>query len=174
VAFWNDGDGTKYHKAYFNKYPGIWHHGDFIAKTSHHGFVIHGRSDAVLNPGGVRIGTAEIYRQVEEIEEVIEALAVGQPFDGDERVILFVQLRPDIKLDHTLIDRIKKQIRSNTTPRHVPAKVIQVPDIPRTKNNKIAELAVKQVIIGHTVENTGSLLNPHALDFYKDIVELRD
>jgi len=173
VSFWNDPEGEKYHKAYFAKYSGIWHHGDFIAKTPHRGFVIYGRSDAVLNPGGVRIGTAEIYRQVEAIEEVVEALAVGQPFEGDERVVLFVRLQPDIMLDDTLVDRIKKQIRANTTPRHVPAKIIQVPDIPRTKNNKIAELAVKQVITGHQIENTGALLNPEILAFYQNLSELK-
>lgn len=173
VSFWNDPTGEKYHNAYFSTYPGIWHHGDFIAKTDHDGFIIYGRSDAVLNPGGVRIGTAEIYRQVEVLEFVTESLCIGQPLDGDERVLLFVKLKNALQLTDEMKEQIKKQIRTNTTPRHVPAKIIQVPDIPRTKNNKIAELAVKQVIMGKTVQNTGSLLNPEALDFYKNIEELR-
>lgn len=172
VGFWNDPTGEKYHNAYFATYPNVWHHGDFIAKTENGGYIIYGRSDAVLNPGGVRIGTAEIYRQVEALEFITESLCVGQPFEGDERVILFVKLKPGITLNEELVSQIKKQIRSNTTPRHVPAKIIQVPDIPRTKNNKIAELAVKQVIMGRDVQNTGALLNPEVLSFYRDLQEL--
>ena len=173
VAFWNDPDGARYRGAYFERFPGIWTHGDMIEQTAHGGFVIHGRSDAVLNPGGVRIGTAEIYRQVEQIDEVLESIAVGQDWDGDVRVVLFVRLRDDIALDDQLMDRIKKRIRANTTPRHVPAKVVQVTDIPRTMSGKIVELAVREVIHGRAVKNVEALANPGALSLFRDREELR-
>lgn len=174
LGFWNDVDGSKYHKAYFAQFDNVWHHGDFVELTSHDGLIIHGRSDAVLNPGGVRIGTAEIYRQVEQIDEVIESIAVGQEWQGDIRVILFVKLRMGIILDAELIDKIKKQIRKNTTPRHVPAKIIQIQDIPRTKSGKIAELAVRNMIHGQPVKNKEALSNPEALSFYQDLSELNE
>ena len=169
VAFWNDCDGKRYHKAYFDRFENMWHHGDFIEKTEHKGFMISGRSDATLNPGGVRIGTAEIYRQVESLPFVQESLAVGQPFDGDERILLFVKMKNNIMLTDDHINTLKHHIRIHTTPRHVPAKIIQVPDLPRTKNNKIAELAVKAIILHKEIDNTGSLLNPEALEFFKDL-----
>ena len=142
----------------------MWAHGDHALLTEHEGIVIYGRSDAVLNPGGVRIGTAEIYRQVEQLPEVLESIAVGQDWDNDVRVILFVRLREGAQLDDALRDRIKKQIRDNTTPRHVPAKVLEVSDIPRTISGKIVELAVREMIHGKPVKNTDALANPQALD----------
>jgi acetoacetyl-CoA synthetase len=172
VAFWNDPDGCKYREAYFEHYPGVWRHGDYAELTEHGGMVIYGRSDAVLNPGGVRIGTAEIYRQVEQLPEVLESLVVGQDYQGDQRVILFVRLRPEIELDEGLITRIKEQIRRNTTPRHVPARVIQVADIPRTRSGKIVELAVREVIHNRPVKNTLALANPEALELFKNLSEL--
>lgn len=168
LGFWNDEDGTRYHNAYFATYPNIWHHGDFIAKTKHGGYVIYGRSDTVLNPGGVRIGTAEIYRQVEALDFVLESLCIGQPFEGDERIILFVKLKEGLILTEKHITLIKEQIRHNTTPRHVPALIIQAPDIPRTKNNKIAERAVKDTVMGKEIKNTSALLNPEVLEFFKE------
>jgi acetoacetyl-CoA synthetase len=172
LGFWNDPDGQKYHNAYFEKFPGVWHHGDFVENTTHQGLIIHGRSDAVLNPGGVRIGTAEIYRQVEQIPEVLESIAIGQNWRNDVRVILFVKLKEGVTLDGDLIGRIKQQIRNNTTPRHVPAKVIQIPDIPRTKSGKIAEIAVRDTIHGQSIKNSEALLNPEILTVYKNIDEL--
>ncbi len=172
ISFWNDEDGKKYHDAYFDKFPGIWCHGDWVERTVHGGFIIHGRSDATLNPGGVRIGTAEIYRQVEQVPEVLESMAVGQDWQGDVRVILFVRLKPGAVLTDDLKDRIKKQIRAGASPRHVPAKIIAVADIPRTKSNKITELAVRHVIHGRPVKNTEALANPEALDLYKNLQEL--
>ena len=174
VGFWNDPQGEKYHNAYFSKFPNVWAHGDHALLTEHEGIVIYGRSDAVLNPGGVRIGTAEIYRQVEQLPEVVESIAVGQEWDNDVRVVLFVRLRDDAKLDDALRDRIKKQIRDNTTPRHVPAKILQVSDIPRTISGKIVELAVRDVIHGKAVKNTDALANPQALDQFRDRPELSD
>jgi acetoacetyl-CoA synthetase len=174
VRFWNDPDGAKYHAAYFETHKGIWSHGDYARLTERGGVVIYGRSDATLNPGGVRIGTAEIYRQVEKLDEVLESICVGQDFDGDVRVILFVRLRDGIELDDDLRDRIRKTIRANTTPRHVPAKVIAVPDIPRTVSGKITELAVRDVIHGREVKNTSALANPEALEHYRDLVELQE
>jgi acetoacetyl-CoA synthetase len=172
IGFWNDPDGGKYRAAYFSRFPGIWHHGDFAEWTEHGGMVIHGRSDATLNPGGVRIGTAEIYRQVEQLEEVQEAIVIGQDWDGDVRVILFVILKPGLVLDDALRDRIKKQIRAGASPRHVPAKVVQVADIPRTKSGKITELAVRDVVHGRDVKNKEALANPEALELYRGIPEL--
>jgi acetoacetyl-CoA synthetase len=172
IGFWNDPDGAKYRAAYFERFPGIWCHGDFAERTVHDGFVIYGRSDATLNPGGVRIGTAEIYRQVEKLSEVIESLVIGQDYDGDVRVVLFVKLREGVTLDEELARRIKETIRANTTPRHVPAKILQVADIPRTKSGKIVELAVREVVHGRPVKNIEALANPEALDYFRGRTEL--
>lgn len=172
VGFWNDPDGKKYHAAYFARFPNIWHHGDFAEWTEHGGMIIHGRSDATLNPGGVRIGTAEIYRQVEVMPEVQEAIVIGQNWDHDVRVVLFVVLKPGLKLDDLLRERIKKQIRVGASPRHVPAKIVQVADIPRTKSGKITELAVREVVHGREVKNKEALANPEALVLYQGIAEL--
>ncbi|HET7921548.1 MAG TPA: acetoacetate--CoA ligase [Gammaproteobacteria bacterium] len=173
VSFWNDANGSKYHDAYFDVYPNVWRHGDWAELTERGGLVIYGRSDATLNPGGVRIGTAEIYRQVEKLPEVVESLAAGQDWKGDVRVILFVRLRDGAKLDDALQTRIRKVIRDNTTPRHVPAKIIAVTDIPRTISGKIVELAVRNVIHGRPVKNTDALANPKALEQYRDLPELQ-
>jgi acetoacetyl-CoA synthetase len=173
VMFWNDPKGEKYHNAYFARFDNIWCHGDFAEWTEHDGLIILGRSDATLNPGGVRIGTAEIYAQVEAIPEVVEALAIGQDWDHDVRVVLFVRLRPGVTLDDALIARIKKQIRSGASPRHVPAKILQVADIPRTKSGKIVELAVRDVVHGRPVKNKEALANPEALDLYADLAALK-
>ncbi len=172
VGFWNDPDGAKYRAAYFERFPGIWCHGDFAEKTPRGGFIIYGRSDATLNPGGVRIGTAEIYRQVEKLPEVLESIVIGQDFDNDVRVVLFVKLKEGLTLDDALAKRIKEQIRANTTPRHVPAKVLQVADIPRTKSGKIVELAVREVVHGRPVKNSEALANPEALELFRDRAEL--
>jgi acetoacetyl-CoA synthetase len=172
VFFWNDPENAKYRSAYFSRIPNVWCHGDHALLTEHDGVVIYGRSDATLNPGGVRIGTAEIYRQVEQIEEVLESIAVGQHWDGDERVILFVRLREGATLDDALRDRIRKRIRENTTPRHVPAKIIAIADIPRTISGKITEIAVRDTINGLPVKNTDALANPQALELYRDIADL--
>ena len=173
VMFWNDPDGSKYHNAYFARFDNIWCHGDFAEITPHGGMIIHGRSDATLNPGGVRIGTAEIYAQVEQVPEVIEALAIGQDFDNDVRVVLFVRLRDGVALDPELIARIKKKIRDGASPRHVPTKIVAVADIPRTKSGKITELAVRDVVHGREVKNKEALANPEALDLFRDLPELR-
>jgi acetoacetyl-CoA synthetase len=166
IRFWNDHEGEKYHAAYFSKVPGVWCHGDRAELTTHDGIIIYGRSDATLNPGGVRIGTAEIYRQVEQLPEILESVAVGQHWQADERIVLFVRLRDGVQLDSALRDKIKKQIRANTTPRHVPAKILQVDDIPRTISGKISELAVRAVIHGEPVKNTDALANPEALKLF--------
>jgi acetoacetyl-CoA synthetase len=173
VGFWNDAGGAKYRRAYFERFPGVWHHGDFAEWTVHGGMIIHGRSDATLNPGGVRIGTAEIYRQVETLDEIVEALVIGQPFEDDVRVVLFVRLREGAVLDDGLCDRVRRRIRENTTPRHVPALIVAVADIPRTKSGKIVELAVRDVVMGREVKNREALANPEALDLYRDLPELR-
>ncbi|MDX6750846.1 acetoacetate--CoA ligase [Geminicoccaceae bacterium 1502E] len=173
VSFWNDPDGSRYHKSYFERFPGVWCHGDYAELTAEGGIVIYGRSDAVLNPGGVRIGTAEIYRQVEQIDEVLESICVGQDWEGDVRVVLFVRLREGVSLDDVLADRIRKRIRANCTPRHVPARIVQVADIPRTMSGKITELAVRDVIHERPVKNTEALANPQALALYRDLPELR-
>jgi acetoacetyl-CoA synthetase len=173
VGFWNDPDGKKYRAAYFDRFPGIWHHGDFAEWTEHKGIIIHGRSDATLNPGGVRIGTAEIYRQVEQLEAVQEAVVIGQDWEGDVRVLLFVVLKNGFQLDDALRDKIKKQVRQGASPRHVPAKIVAVPDIPRTKSGKITELAVRDIVHGRTVKNKEALANPEALDLFRDIAELQ-
>jgi acetoacetyl-CoA synthetase len=174
IRFWNDPDGSRYHAAYFERFPGVWCHGDWATIMPAGGVVIAGRSDATLNPGGVRIGTAEIYRQVERLPEVSEALAVGQQWDGDERIVLFVKLQPGHILDDALRARIVKEIRANTTPRHVPAKIVAVADIPRTKSGKIVELAVRNVIHGREVKNREALANPEALELFKALKELND
>ena len=173
VGFWNDPDGRKYRAAYFERYPGVWHHGDFIARTEHDGFIIYGRSDAVLNPGGVRIGTAEIYRQVEQLDEVLESLVIAQQWQNDERIVLFVRLRDGLELSDALRDRIRQHIRSATSPRHVPARIVAVPEIPRTKSGKIVELAVREVVHGRQVKNREALANPEALEHFRDRPELR-
>jgi acetoacetyl-CoA synthetase len=173
VGFWNDPDGRKYRAAYFEKFPGVWCHGDYVELTKHDGMIIYGRSDAVLNPGGVRIGTAEIYRQVEQLDEVVESLVVGQQWDNDERVVLFVRLRDGMTLSDDVARKIKDQIRHNTTPRHVPARIVQVGEIPRTKSGKIVELAVRDVIHNRDVRNREALANPEALDQFRNIPELQ-
>ncbi|THF60846.1 acetoacetate--CoA ligase [Pseudothauera rhizosphaerae] len=173
IGFWNDADGAKYRAAYFERFPNVWCHGDFCEITAHGGLIIYGRSDATLNPGGVRIGTAEIYRQVEKLEEVVEALVIGQDWEGDVRVVLFVKLREGLALDDDLVARIKKTIRDNTTPRHVPARTLQVFDIPRTKSGKIVELAVRNVVHGQPVKNIEALANPEALEHFRGRAELQ-
>jgi acetoacetyl-CoA synthetase len=173
IGFWNDPDGSKYRSAYFDRFAGVWCHGDFAEWTEHGGVIIHGRSDATLNPGGVRIGTAEIYRQVEQIPEVTEALAIGQDWEGDVRVVLFVRLRDGVSLDQGLIERIRTRIRTGASPRHVPARIIAVIDIPRTKSGKIVELAVREIVHGRPVRNREALANPEALDLYRDLAELK-
>ena len=174
VGFWNDPDGSRYRAAYFEKYPGVWCHGDFVRITGRGGLVVYGRSDAVLNPGGVRIGTAEIYRQVEQLDEVLESLVIGQDWDNDVRVVLFVVLRDGLALDEALQKKIRAHIRANTTPRHVPARIVQVADIPRTKSGKITELAVRDVVHGREVKNMEALANPEALDAFRNLPELKE
>ncbi|HVA57017.1 MAG TPA: acetoacetate--CoA ligase [Gemmatimonadaceae bacterium] len=176
VKFWNDPDGRKYHEAYFDVFPNVWRHGDWAARTGHDGLIIHGRSDATLNPQGVRIGTAEIYRQVEQMDEVVESVVVGQDVTtasgSDVRVVLFVRLRKGLVLDEALRERIRQRIRANASPHHVPGKILAVADIPRTISGKISELAVRNVIHGRPVKNTDALANPRALELYRDLPEL--
>jgi len=172
VGFWNDEGNARYRAAYFERFPGVWAHGDFAELRNTGGMIIHGRSDAILNPGGVRIGTAEIYRQVEKLDEVIESIAIGQKWEDDVRVVLFVVLRDGVELDDTLQAAIRNVIRDNATPRHVPAKIVAVPDIPRTKSGKIVEIAVRSVVHGEDVKNTGALANAEALAHFRDIAEL--
>ncbi|HLX80599.1 MAG TPA: acetoacetate--CoA ligase [Burkholderiales bacterium] len=176
LGFWNDRGGEKYRSAYYDKFPGVWTHGDWCELTGRGTMIVYGRSDATLNPGGVRIGTAEIYRQVEKIDEVEESVAIGQLWPPDKptdtRVVLFVRLRPGFVLDEKTVEKIKARIRDNTTPRHVPAKIVQVPDIPRTKNGKVVELAVKSVVHGMSVGNTDALANPEALELFRDLPAL--
>ncbi len=173
VGFWNDADGSRYRAAYFERFPGVWHHGDYAAITAHDGLVIYGRSDAVLNPGGVRIGTAEIYSAVEALPQIAEALAVGQDWQDDVRVVLFVRLQPGVELDETLRREIRETIRAQTTARHVPARIVAVPDIPRTLSGKLTELAVRNVIHGQPVKNLDALANPAALEHFRDLPELK-
>jgi acetoacetyl-CoA synthetase len=173
LGFWGDADGARYRAAYFERYPGVWHHGDWIELTPTGGMVIYGRSDAVLNPGGVRIGTAEIYRPVERIPEVAEALVIGQEWQGDVRVVLFVRLREGAVLDAALVERIRDAVRREASPRHVPAVVLAVPDIPRTRSGKVVELAVRDVVHGRTLRDTEALANPEALAHFRDRPELR-
>jgi acetoacetyl-CoA synthetase len=172
VGFWNDPGDRKYHAAYFEKFPGVWAHGDYAEITPEGSMIIYGRSDAVLNPGGVRIGTAEIYRQVEKLDEIMESIAVGQTWEDDVRVVLFVVMREGSELDDAARERIRTVIRENATPRHVPAKIIAVPDIPRTISGKIVELAVRDVVHGRPVKNTDALANPEALQHFMDLEEL--
>lgn len=173
VGFWNDPNKVAYKKAYFARFPGIWAHGDFAEITAHHGLIIYGRSDAILNPGGVRIGTAEIYRQVEKVDAVIDSIVIGQDWQDDVRIVLFVKLREGIKLNEELISQIRQTIRQNASPRHVPAKILQVDDIPRTISGKIVELAVRQVVHGQPVNNLQSMANPEALEHFKNRAELQ-
>ncbi len=168
IEFWRD-NGNKYHKAYFDKYKNVWNHGDYILKTENNGFIIFGRSDATLNPGGVRIGTAEIYRQVEQIDEVIESLVIGQNWKNDTRLILFVVLRENIQLTGELIKIIKDQLRTGASPRHVPSIIIQAPEIPKTKSGKIVELAVRDLVNGKEIKNVSALANPESLIFYRNL-----
>jgi len=176
VSFWNDPDGSKYRAAYFETYPNVWRHGDWSEITSHDGMIIHGRSDATLNPSGVRIGTAEIYRQVEQLPEILESIVVGQDvtteFGADTRIVLFVRLREGLQLDDAMRDRIRKQIRDNTSPHHVPKRIVAVADIPRTISGKITELAVRDVIHGREVKNVDALANPESLELFRNLPEL--
>lgn len=172
VKFWNDIDGKKYHAAYFDRFEGVWAHGDFAEQTPDGGYIIYGRSDATLNPGGVRIGTAEIYRQVDRVKEVLESIVIGQIWESDTRIVLFVKLREGINLTETLADTIKKLIKNNCTSRHVPSKILQVEDIPRTKSGKIVEIPVRDIVHGREVKNKEALANPEALDYFKDRPEL--
>jgi acetoacetyl-CoA synthetase len=174
IGFWNDADGRKYRAAYFERFPNVWHHGDYAELTPRDGIVIHGRSDAVLNPGGVRIGTAEIYRVVEQFPEIVESIAVGQDWRGDTRVVLFVRLAPGRRLDAALVERLRDAIRRNTSPRHVPAKILEAHDIPRTMNGKICELAVRDTIHGLAVGNRDALANPSALEHFRNRPELAE
>jgi acetoacetyl-CoA synthetase len=173
IGFWNDPEGKKYRAAYFERFPNVWCHGDYVALTEHDGLIIYGRSDAVLNPGGVRIGTAEIYREVEQIDEVVESIVIGQKWDNDERVVLFVRLRDGLTLDDGLQERIRSRIRRNTSPRHVPARIVQVGEIPRTRSGKIVELAVRNVVHGVDVKNREALANPEALEQFRNRSELQ-
>jgi acetoacetyl-CoA synthetase len=173
VKFWGDDDGQKYHKAYFNRFKNIWHHGDFIERTSNNGFIMRGRSDATLNPGGVRIGTAEIYQQVEDIDFITEGLVVGQDYKNDVRIILFITTKNNEELDDEKIKSIKSRIRKNCSPKHVPSIIIKVPEIPRTKSGKIVELAVRKVIHGETINNKEAIANPEALKYFENIFQLK-
>ena len=173
VYFWDDADGSKYHNAYFDVFPDIWTHGDFIEITKRGGLIMYGRSDATLNPGGVRIGTAEIYRIIERMNEIEDSVVVGQEWQNDTRVVLFVKLKSGYELSDELQRRIKLEIRHNASPRHVPAKIIEVPDIPYTLNMKKVELAVQQVVHGREVKNRDALKNPAALDYFTGINELK-
>ena len=173
VMFWNDPDGAKYRAAYFERFENVWCHGDFAEWTEHGGMIIHGRSDATLNPGGVRIGTAEIYNQVEQLEEIVEAICIGQSWDDDVRVVLFVRLAEGVVLDEELEKKIRTKVRTGASPRHVPARIVAVSDIPRTKSGKITELAVRDIVHGRPVKNKEALANPEALDLFHDIPALR-
>jgi acetoacetyl-CoA synthetase len=172
LGFWNDPDGAKYRAAYFERFPRVWCHGDFAEWTAHGGMIIHGRSDATLNPGGVRIGTAELYAQVERIPEIAEALAIGQQWDGDVRIVLFVRMQPGSELDELMEKRIRQAVREGASPRHVPAKIVAVADIPRTKSGKIVELAVRDVVHGREVKNREALANPEALELFRGLPAL--
>ena len=173
IYFWNDPDGIKYQNAYFGTFPRIWHHGDFIRVSEHGSIKIFGRSDSTLNPGGVRIGTAEIYRVVESMDSVEDSLVIGQEWEGDQRIILFLIMKKEFELNNVLVKEIKSQIRSNCSPRHVPAKILETKGIPYTINLKKVEIAVKKIIQGDDVTNRDALANPEVLDLYKDIPELQ-
>ena len=172
VKFWNDDGDQKYKSTYFEKYKNVWHHGDFAKITDNGGFIIFGRSDTTLNPGGVRLGTAEIYSVVEKFEEIQESIVIGQSWDNDVRIILFVVLNKNYNLTNKIKDKIKKAIRSNASPRHVPSKIIPVLEIPKTKNGKLVELAVKQSVEGEAIKNLEALANPDSLNQFKNITEL--
>ncbi|MBR9829692.1 MAG: acetoacetate--CoA ligase, partial [Oceanospirillales bacterium] len=174
VGFWNDNDGSRYDAAYWQTYPGCWHHGDRVALTVHGGMVFYGRSDTVLNPGGVRIGTAEIYRQVSRFEQIADAVVVGQHWHKDERILLFVKLVEGEQLDGSLKAAICRRIRNQCSPRHVPDKILAVTDIPRTRSGKTVELAVRNVVEGKPVKNIGALANPQALALFRDLPELNE
>jgi len=174
IGFWGDTDGSRFHGTYFGRYPNVWWHGDLATITARGGLIVHGRSDAVLNPGGVRIGTAEIYRQLEKIEAIAESIAIAQQWQGDVRIVLFVRLRDGLTLDDGLRDKIRSTLHANTTPRHVPARIVQAPDLPRTINGKLVELAVRDTVHGRPVKNLDALANPQALAFFKDLPELRE
>ena len=173
IKFWGDKEGKKYYDAYFSKFNNVWHHGDYIEITKNDGFIIRGRSDATLNPGGVRIGTAEIYQQVEDIDFVTEGLVVGQNFNDDVRIILFVTTKNNQEINDEKINLIKSRIRKNCSPKHVPAIIIKVQEIPRTKSGKIVELAVRQVINGEKINNKEAIANPEALKFYENLPQLK-
>jgi acetoacetyl-CoA synthetase len=172
LGFLNDPDDERFRAAYFNRFPGVWHHGDLVSETEHGGFIIYGRSDAVLNPGGIRIGTAEIYRPVEAMPEISEALAIGQRWNDDTRIVLFVTLQDEGELDDELALAIRSTLRKEASPRHVPAKIVQVPELPRTKSGKIVELAVREVVEGRPVKNVEALANPDALEHFRNLPEL--
>jgi acetoacetyl-CoA synthetase len=172
TGFWSDPDGSLYRKAYFDRFPNVWRHGDYAELTEHDGLIIYGRSDAVLNPGGVRIGTAEVYRIVDRLPEVAESVVIGQDWQGDVRVVLFVRLQPGCTLDDALATRIKDALRRGGSPRHVPAKILEVADIPRTISGKLVELAVRDVVHGRAVPNLDALANPQALEHFRNRPEL--
>jgi acetoacetyl-CoA synthetase len=172
VGFWDDPDGSRYRAAYFERFPGVWTHGDDAELTPAGGMIIYGRSDAILNPGGIRIGTAEIYRQVEKLDEVVESIAVGQQWEDDVRVVLFVVLRPGLELTEALEENIRDVIRTNASPRHVPAKILDVPDIPRTRSGKLVELAVRATVHGESINNTDAIANPESLEYFRNRPEL--
>ena len=174
VKFWNDAEDKKYRSSYFEKYDNIWHHGDFAKITNNGGFIIYGRSDTTLNPGGVRLGTAEIYNEVEKFEEIKESIVIGQNWNNDIRIVLFVVLNHGYKLTSETISKIKKAIKVNASPRHVPSKIISILDIPKTKNGKLVELAVKQTLEGEVIKNLDALANPESLKQFKDIKELNE
>jgi len=174
LGFWNEPDGRRYHDAYFARFANVWAHGDYAEITAQSGVIIHGRSDATLNPGGVRIGTAEIYRQVEKVDEVLESLCIGQAWEGDTRIVLFVMLRDGVQLTDELKTRIRDSIAAGASYRHAPKKIIAVADIPRTLSGKIVELAVRKVVHGEAVANTEALANPEALEYFRDLAELQD
>jgi acetoacetyl-CoA synthetase len=172
LGFWDDPGDERYRAAYFDRFEGLWHQGDFAERTPEGGFVIHGRSDATLNPGGVRIGTAEIYRRVEHLDEIVEALVIGQPWQGDVRVVLFVVTADGVVLDDDLRDRIRADVRMGASPRHVPAVILEVPELPRTRSGKLVELAVRAVVEGRPITNVEALANPETLDHFRDLPEL--
>ena len=174
VKFWNDDGDKKYQSSYFERYKNVWYHGDFAEITDNGGFIIYGRSDTTLNPGGVRLGTAEIYSEVEKFDEIKESIVIGQPWDGDIRIILFVVLNQGYKLTDVIKDKIRKAVKSNASPRHVPSKIISIFDIPKTKNGKLVELAVKQSVEGEPIKNLESLANPESLQYFKNIKELNE
>jgi acetoacetyl-CoA synthetase len=174
VEFWGDTDGSRYAAAYFSRFANVWAHGDFVEKRPSGGFVISGRSDTTLNPGGVRIGTAEIYRQVEAVPEVLEAVCVGQDWRGDQRIVLFVRLRPGVELTEALQGTIRARVRSGATPRHVPARIVAVPEIPRTRSGKVSEIAVRDTIHGRAIANDTALANPGCLEAYRDLPQLAE